>query len=565
MSRSLLVNDAVFRLDTSTIPEALERSAASGGLFWIATRDADAVPLPLFDVLDRAHRVACHLIASGFRPGERAVVMLPTSEAWLAAFFGVLLAGGVAVPIGPNLSFGGMDRYAETVQGIFRAAGARFLLGNEAIEPHVTALNGPGSPLEHFVRADLPELLVRANPGLPSRSPEDAAVIQYTSGTTGQSKGVVLSHRALLSNAFMIGDRIGMNPADVGVSWLPLFHDMGLVGALLTALYWRYPLLLMPVESFLLQPRRWLQWMSRQRATLSVAPNFAYQFVVDRVAERHLGGLDLSAWRSAFNGAEPVRPSTLEGFARRFSPWGFSSAAFQPVYGMAENALAATFPRPGEHWHAATLGEKSLVSVGTPLAGVRVEVTDERGQPLPVGAHGAIRIQSPSLMSGYFRDEVATSAALRDGWLATGDLGFVHDGELFVTGRSKELIIKRGRNYTPDELESAAIEAGEGKVLRAAAFGTSDEREGTERIVLVLETRPATQQECDRIARTVGGAVIASAGVGPDLTLLVPPHTIERTTSGKLRRAALKLRYLQGALPVHGAPLTRGGAAPEPE
>ena len=548
MIAPLLQNATPCTLNVTTLPDALERAARDGAFLWVAVKDAEARECPLRDVRERASRLARRLVSQGMRPGERAALMLPTGEAWLTAFFGTLLAGGVAVPIASNLSFGGMDRYSETVRTVFKAAGARFLLGDAAIEPYVAALGGPDSPLEAFVRADVLDGPPAGAVALPSPSPDALAVIQYTSGTTGAPKGVMLSHRALLSNVQMIGERVGMSPRDVGVSWLPLFHDMGLVGALLTALYWRYPLLLMPVESFLLQPRRWLQWMGRKRATLSVAPNFAYQFVIDRVAERHLTALDLSAWRCAFNGAEAVRPSTLRAFAERFGPLGFSSRAFQPVYGMAENALAATFPPAGDPWRATRFEARELVSVGTPLAGVSVAVVDERGAPLASGEVGSILLRSPSLMQGYFRNEAASAAVLRDGWLHTGDIGFVRDGELFVTGRSKELIIKRGRNYVPDELEGVAVEAGKGRVLRAAAFGMADEGAGTERLVLVLETRPGGAHEQERLKRDVEAALIAAIGVGADATLVVPPRTIERTTSGKLRRADLRTRYLDGRL-----------------
>ncbi len=343
---SLLVNEAQPTLRASTLPEALERAAAAGAFLWTADKDTAPKELALRALLDRASHVAQHLLSHGMERGERVVVMLPTGEDWLAGFFGTLLAGGVAVPVGPNLSFGGMDRYAETVRAILDDAGARFLVGSKAIEPWTSALGAVD-----FVRVDALDGTPVAR-ALPSSSPNDPAVIQYTSGTTGRPKGVVLSHRALLANAWMIGDRSGMSTKDVGVSWLPLFHDMGLVGALLTALVWHYPLLLMPVESFLLQPRRWLQWIGRQHATMSVAPNFAYQLALDRVADRHLVDIDLSHWRHAFNGAEAVRPTTLRAFATRFSAQGFDQRAFQPVYGMAENSLAATFPKHGSLWSA---------------------------------------------------------------------------------------------------------------------------------------------------------------------------------------------------------------------
>jgi acyl-CoA synthetase (AMP-forming)/AMP-acid ligase II len=444
-----------------------------------------------------------------------------------------------------------MDRFAETVQAIFRAAEARFLLGNDAIEGYVPRLRSIGTPIEHFVRVDGSLSAFAEGIALPSVSSDDIAVIQYTSGTTGTPKGVVLSHRALLSNAHMIGARAQMTSNDVGVTWLPLFHDMGLVGALLTALYWRYPLLLMPVESFLLQPRRWLQWLSRKHATLSVAPNFAYQFVLDRVAQRHVTELDLSSWRCAFNGAEAVRPQTLNGFTGRFAPHGFSSTAFQPVYGMAENSLAATFPVQGQHWHSVSNEGREYVSVGTPLLGVGIAIVDDTGRPVPSSVTGAIRLSSPSLMDGYFHNEAATAEVMNNGWLQTGDIGFIREGELFVTGRSKELIIKRGRNYSPDDLESVVIEACPGRILRAAAFGAPDDRDGTERLVLVLETHPVSQHEKELLAREISGALVAAIGISQDEMVIVPPKTIERTTSGKLRRVALKNQFLENRLPRH--------------
>lgn len=547
---ALLADDRVVAPPSSTLPDALERAAAAGAFLWTVDKDEDPRELPLRALLDRAFDVAQHLLSRGLGRGDRVVIMLPTSADWLAGFFGTLLAGGVAVPVGPNLSFGGMDRYAETVRAILGDAGARFLVASAAIEPWRAALG----PVE-AVRVDELSGSPRAH-ALPSTSADDPAVIQYTSGTTGRPKGVVLSHRALLANAWMIGERAGMSPRDVGVSWLPLFHDMGLVGALLTALTWHYPLLLLPVESFLLQPRRWLQHVGRRRATMSVAPNFAYQLVVDRVAERHLDGLDLSSWRHAFNGAEAVRPSTLRAFRDRFGPRGFDDVAFQPVYGMAENSLAATFPRRGARWTARTTAAGEIVSVGTPLAGVRVAIVDDAGAPLSEGATGHVRLASPSLMDGYFRDEEATRAVLADGWLRTGDLGFVADGELHLTGRAKELIVKRGRNYPPDDFERVALEAGRGKVLRAAAFGAPNATSGTEDLVMVLETRALTQHEQDTLVRAVGTAIMGELGLGPDRTVVVPPHTIERTTSGKLRRGALRSRFLEGGLGA--APVLEG-------
>jgi acyl-CoA synthetase (AMP-forming)/AMP-acid ligase II len=377
----------------------------------------------------------------------------------------------------------------------------------------------------------------------------------------------VLTHRALLSNAFMIGERVGIGPRDVGVAWLPLFHDMGLIGALMTSLYWHYPLLLMPAEAFLMHPRRWPQWISRLRATLSVAPNFAYQAVLDRASERHTAGLDLGNWRAAFNGAETVRASTLRAFEQRFGPLGFRASAMLPVYGMAENTLAATFPPRGGSWRSRLLergplesrrtavearaggaGTLEVVSVGAPLAGVRLRVLGDGGALLPEGRVGEIALQSPSLMAGYFRNEAQTERAIGSGWLRTGDLGFVHAGELFVTGRVKELIIKRGRNYYPDDIEGVAAEVAGRQLVRAAAFGCPNEGAGTEDVVLLLETRPMEASGRAKLDQAINGALIAALGIRADATVFVAPSTIVRTTSGKIQRAALRARWLQGEI-----------------
>ncbi len=534
-----------------TLVEALERARDEGAHVWIANGDREPTALPMTELVERARRVAHGLRARGLSRGDRVLILLPTSTDWLAAFFGTLLAGGVAVPLGPSVAFGGMDRYAQTVKTLARHAEARHLIAGRHAEPWLPQLRDD-SCLEHLLRPEDLAGAVATSP-LPSPCEHEVALVQYTSGTTGTPKGVTLTHGALTANAWMIGERVGMSARDVGVSWLPLFHDMGLVGALLTALVWRYPLLLAPVEQFLVHPRRWLQWISARQATLSVAPNFAYQTAVDRVAARHLEGLDLSSWRCAFDGAEPVRPSTLRAFEARFAPLGFDASALQPVYGMAENALAATFPARGARWIARGCASAAEVtSVGTPLAGVEVEVVGAGSAPLPVGEIGAIRLRSPSLMRGYFRDDAATEAVLRAGALDTGDLGFVRDGELHVTGRAKELIIKRGRNYAPEDLEAVALEAGAGRVLRAAAFGCEDDDSGTERVVVVVETQPILAHDREKLARAIDAALSSVVGIAADAVLAVPPRTIERTTSGKLRRTALRARYLEGTLPTHG-------------
>jgi fatty-acyl-CoA synthase len=562
----ILSNPSPAETRVSTLQQAVEAAAASGSCLMFAQGDREVQLLKWSDLLDRAWRVAQHLLGLGLERGGRVIVMLPTSEAWATTFFGAILAGGVPVPVGPTFSFGGIERYVDTVRHIAKDAEARFFVGTEHVRQHLAALRAGNPCLEHFMLPDEIDCAPRSVRALPSRSPDDLAVLQYTSGTTSDPKGVMISHRALLANAYMIGERVGMSPRDTGVSWLPLFHDMGLVGALMTSLYWHYPLLLMPAEAFLMHPRRWLQRVTELRATLSVAPNFAYQSCVERISERHAEALDLTRWRCAFNGSEMVRPTTLNAFVERYAQRGFKGSAFLPVYGMAENTLAATFPRRGGGWTSLTLDRTELernhrarlsaggpssmeiVSVGTPLAGTRVGIEDDSGRFAEPGVVGEIVIRSGSLMSGYFHNDEHTARALRDGWLHTGDLGFVHEGELFITGRAKELIIKRGRNYYPDDIESVAAEVGGSQIMQVAAFSCPNEAAGTEDIVLVLETKAIASHERETLDKAINGALIAAFGIRADATVFVPPRTIRRTTSGKVQRTALRAQYMQGQI-----------------
>ncbi len=563
---SLLRNPSVFTPRCSSLGEALESAGRAGAHLWLQSGDQAPTVLSYRELLARATLAAHHLIEQGLRRGDRVIIMLPTGEPWLLAFFGTLLAGGVAVPVGPTFSFGGLERYALTIRHIAVDAGARLFVGTQAVEPYLPVLREGNTSLKEFIRPELFQGRPRASYPLGRSSPTDLAVLQYTSGTTGLPKGVALSHRSVLANAHMIGERVGMSPKDVGVSWLPLFHDMGLVGALMTSLYWHYPLLLMPPESFLMHPRRWLQAITRLGATLTVAPNFAYQMVIDRIGERHLRDLKLDSLRCAFNGSEAVLPSTLRALGERLGEKGFDLGAILPVYGMAENTLAATFPDRGESWQSLRLdreqlelagraatpkngdSEVEIVSVGTPLSGVSIEIRNPAGEPLPSDSVGEVVIQSPSMMDGYWQKSEQTDRVLSEGWLRTGDLGFVHDERLYLIGRAKELIIKRGRNYYPDDLERIAIEAGGSNVLQAAAFSCPNERAGTEDIILMLEVRALAEADRDRIEKEINGALIAALGISADVVLLVAPRSISRTTSGKIQRVALRARYLSGEM-----------------
>ena len=574
---SQLGTPAAPRLHSSTWAEALERAATTGATLTFIERNKEPHVVPYGALLERSRVYARHLLARGLARGGRAMILLPTGEEWACAFFGTLLAGGVPVPVGPTFSIGGLDKHAETLRHIAGNCGARHFFGTARVEPYLGQIFEPGA-LDAFVNPskDLAGTNGAAGPAdahpLPSADGDDLGFVQYTSGTTSMPKGVELTQRALLANAWGIGERLGMNPADTGVSWLPLFHDMGLIGALLTSLYWHYPLVLMSPELFLMQPRRWLEVISEYRATLSVAPNFAYKTALTKATDEDVKKLDLSRWRVALNGSESVLASTLREFAERFAPARFDVRAFYPVYGMAENCLAATFGDTGRHFESEIvdrtrlevdhLAERSgpgpaareIVSVGYPLSGqsVAIEGPGDSGSErlLDERQVGEILVRGPCLMRGYHGNPEATAHTLRGGWLHTGDLGFVADGRLFVTGRAKEMIIVRGRNYYPHDIEQLVAGVVGEQSGGSAAVGLFHESAATEELALIVEVESKNRlgRSHDDLARAINTDLIAALGIRAQTIVFVKNRTLPRTTSGKLQRTACRQRYLDGSL-----------------
>ena len=422
-------------------------------------------------------------------------------------------------------------------------------------------------------------------------------MIQFSSGTTTDPKPVALTHEQMLANAHRITasvfdeffspgrseSREGDGPS--GVSWLPLYHDMGLVGCLLPALLGPGPLTLIPPELFLARPSIWLRTISRYRATTSPAPNFAYGLCADRIRDKDMDGCDLSCWLMAMNGAEPLSAATMRRFEERFSRWDFRRDAMMPVYGLSEATLAVTFTQPGSRWKSLTVDADSLgrgiaapvargsdsadvggrnspgasgsdspgmggsdspdtggsewVSSGKPLPDFTIEIRSDAGRVLGERRVGRIHVRGPSVMEGYFgRDD----APIRDGWLDTGDVGFVDAGELYVTGRAKDMLVLRGQNHAPQDLERA-VDAVPG-VRTGCAAAVADLDTSGEVVVLFVEartTRPGFEDECRQ-------AVLAACGVAPAQIVVLAPGTLPRTSSGKIRRGHALLLWKQGAL-----------------
>ena len=516
---------------------------------------------------DEAAAVAGGLRERGVGSGDTVALMLPTGLDFLRSFLGILLLRAIPVPIYPPLRLDRLEEYASRQSAILRDASVVLLVTIARARPVVSLLKPKVPSLRDVVTAD--ELAASGAPvSGPDGSGSDPAFVQYTSGSTGQPKGVLLTHANLLANIRAIAQGLELAPLDVGVSWLPLYHDMGLIGAWLNCLHNALPLTLLPPTAFLARPERWLWAIHERRATLSVGPNFAYELCARRISDEALAGLDLSSWRVALNGAEPVSPGTLERFARRFERHGFRPGAMTPVYGLAECSVALAFPKVGRGPRVdrvareafqreglareAAPGDKTaleFVSAGRELPEHEIRILDDAGRDVDERVVGRLVFRGPSMTAGYYKNPEATAAiTLPGGWLDSGDLAYRADGEVHICGRRKDLIIKGGRNLVPQEIEDAA--AGVEGIRRGCvvAFGVPNATLGTEALVIVAETRASDPLERERLAGAVTERVAAAVEVPPDEVVLVAPGTVLKTSSGKVRRAATKEQFVQGAL-----------------
>jgi 1-acyl-sn-glycerol-3-phosphate acyltransferase len=479
---------------------------------------------------------------------------------------GTVMAGGVAVPLYPPA------RLSELEEHLRRQAG---ILGNSAAAVLIAFPEVLG--IARLLRAQVPSLRLVTTVGdlegtgasgaLPTASAGDIAMLQYTSGSTGDPKGVILTHRHLLANIAAMGAAADAGPSDVFVSWLPLYHDMGLIGAWLAGLYWGFQLVLMSPLAFLARPARWLRAISEHQGTLSGAPNFAYELCVRRVTGPELQGADLSSWRLAFNGSEAVSPATLRRFGERFGPFGLRPEVLAPAYGLAEAGVAVTFPplgrgpaidvidraalaRARRAAPAAAIGAGALevVSCGRPLPGYQIRVLDSSGRPLPERHEGRIEFTGPSVTPGYYRNEAATRELRHGIWADTGDLGYLAGGELYLTGRAKDVIIRGGRNLHPQELEEAVGRLDGVEHAGVAVFGCPDPVRGTEHLIVVAETPLQDPQARAELRRAITALSVSLIGGPPNEVVLAAPGTVPKTSSGKIRRAAARDRYQAGTL-----------------
>ncbi len=515
-------------------------------------------------------RIAAGLQRLGLERGATVAIMLPTCPAYFHAYLGILRAGGIPVPIYPPARLSQIEEHVHRHAGILANAQTGILVTVPEARVVARLLEARVAGLRRVVTVD--ELLAAdGEPQAVRPKQDDIAFIQYTSGSTGDPKGVVLTHANLLANIRAIGKAIDIGRDDVFVSWLPLYHDMGLIAAWLSGMYFATPLVVMSPLAFLARPERWLHAIHHYRGTATAAPNFAYELCVKRIDANRIEGLDLGSLRLAANGAEPVIPETMRRFAERFAPYGFRAGAMTPVYGLAEGTVGLLIPPPGrgpridcisrESFSDTGLAEPAaegdhtalrFVSCGRPVPEHEVRIVDALGSEVAERVEGRLEFRGPSATSGYYRNPGETRRLFDGDWLDTGDRAYVADGEVFLTGRVKDIIIRGGRNIYPQEVEDAVGSLANVRRGCVAVFGSPDPVNGTERLVVFAETRLADAAEKEALQARIVETCIAVLGEPPDAVVLAPVHAVLKTSSGKLRRAACRELHESGRVAKGG-------------
>ncbi len=540
--------------------------------FTFIGNEGEASTLTYAQLALRVRAIAARL-QSLHQQGDRILLMYQPGLDFIAAILACFAAGMVAVPVQPLQN----RRVLPRLTGILENAGCRTMLTNNALRlallrsiPDIAS----ATPGLHWLCSDDIADAEHAAFSRPSITPSSLAFLQYTSGSTGAPKGVMVSHQNLLDNERLIERAFGHDGSTVFAGWLPLYHDMGLIGNVFQPLYLGIHSVLFAPMRFLTSPATWLRTISDWRATTSGAPSFAYELCVNRIADEDIAGIDLSSWRVAFNGAEPVKAKVMQAFARKFAPYGFREEAFYPCYGMAEATLFLSGGMPAEkarllHVDPLALAGNlikpdaagtALVSCGHAHGGHAIDIVNpESLAVLAEGQVGEIWIGGPSVACGYWGNSALSEAAFRaqnaDGagpFLRTGDLGFTHQGELFVTGRLKDLIIVRGQNHYPDDIEATVYDGHDAlKPSGAAAFTVGDD--GDVKLVVVAEVQRQAlagldQPMLDAILARTRKEVSEKHGLRLADLVLIKPATLAKTSSGKVRRSHCRELYQQGRL-----------------
>jgi fatty-acyl-CoA synthase len=557
------------KAEFATLADGLDYAAKGDtGCNFFSPRGELMESVAWFEVRDRALSLAQAFQRAGFARGSRMAIVAETGPDFLYFFFACQYAGMLPVALPLSMHLSGHEEYVHDLANLIGKADARYAVGAPELIEYVREAAGHldmiGTPDDYFA-------LPSTGGDLRPLQADEASYIQFSSGSTSSPRGVVISQRAIVSNARgILNDGLRSTEADRAASWLPLYHDMGLVGFCLTPMLSQSSVDYLATQSFARRPLVWLQIISRHGATISFSPNFGYDLCARRGLNGSAATLDLAHWRTAGIGGEMIYANTLEQFAETFAPVGFSADAFMPCYGQAETTLATTFAASGTGINVEYVDRDQLansrrivraeanghkpgdefrpfVKCGSALPGHKVEIRDDLGNTLPEHQVGRIVVSGPSLMDGYYRDPESTASVMQaDGWMDTGDLGYMSDGELVVTGRQKDLIILNGRNIWPQDIELAVSKIDRVKASDAACFSVSL-ADGGERMVLVVHCRVTDMIEREEMRKSVVAAVKKASGADCEV-LLVAPGTLSFTSSGKLSRAAVKSHYLDGRL-----------------
>ncbi len=535
----------IFRLRAARQPDRWCYSFLKDG-------ESDEVRVTYGEVHAHASAVGA-LIARHAKPGDRAVLLFPPGLDFIFAFIGCAYADVVAVPMPPphRLRFA---RALPQLQAVVEDSGATLALTTSALRDPGALSTGVALPRLRWIATEQPE--PASTELTPTRQGGDLAFLQYTSGATGRPKAVMVSHDNLLANQAMIARAFDSGPDSIGVGWLPFHHDMGLIGNVLHPPYAGYPVTLLPPLAVLQRPHRWLAAISQRKATVSGGPDFAFDLCARRVSAADADALDLSHWKIAFSGAEAVRAATLDRFALTFAGCGFQRSAFYPCYGLAEATLLVTgataardpLVRPGQ---AGT----PRVSCGGPFLQERVRVVDPQTRRVcAAGKVGEIWVSGPNVALGYWHQPEETKQVFdahgSDGsgpWLRTGDLGWMEDGELFIDGRIKDVLIVRGKNHHPQDIE-LTVETASAAIRPSSVVAFALETDSGEELAVAAELEPRTSETHAHIARVLRSALVEVHGLVPAALALVPRGALPRTTSGKLRRRAAAMAFNEGSL-----------------
>ncbi len=550
--------------DFATVGEALDYAATGArGLNFHDARGALVRAYPYAELREDALVAARRLIAAGVRPEDRVALIAETSAEFAALFFGVIYAGAWPVPLPLPTSFGGRDSYIDQLRVQLGSCDPRLLV----YPPELAAMAADAAQLSGVEGVDWASFAERPAPDapLPQAGPDAVAYLQYSSGSTRFPHGVAITHAQLLNNLAAHGHGMRLEADDRCISWLPWYHDMGLVGCFLSPVANQVSTDYLKTEDFARRPLAWLDLISRNAgSSLSYSPTFGYDICARRMSSqtRASDRFDLSRWRIAGNGADMIRPDVMQSFVDAFADAGFKASAFLPSYGLAEATLAVSIMPPGEGIRVELVEEtelaggdtakerpqrfRAIVNCGKPVRDMAVEIREEDGTPLPERAIGKVWCSGPSVMVGYFRDEAATAACMVDGWLDTGDMGYLSDGYLYIVGRAKDMIIVNGRNHWPQDIEWAVEQLPGFKAGDIAAFAITTPG-GEETPAVLVQCRSSDDAERGRLRDAIRERVRSVTGMNC-VVELIPPRTLPRTSSGKLSRAKARNLYLAGEI-----------------